>query len=84
MEPSSTTVFVETEGHNSCGTTGRLGLQRLLADVTAKRGVVVVVYKVDRLTRSLADFIRLVSCSTITAYLSCRPARFMLGRPAPL
>ena len=38
----------------------RPGLQRLLADL--KRGLVdiVVVYKVDRLTRSLADFAKIV------------------------
>src|SRR5204862_4933633 len=35
-------------------------LQRLLADIAAKRIDVVVVYKVDRLTRSLADFDKIV------------------------
>ena len=34
----------------------RPGLQRLLADIDAGKVDVVVVYKVDRLTRSLADF----------------------------
>jgi hypothetical protein len=34
----------------------RPALQRLLADIRADRADVVVVYKVDRLTRSLADF----------------------------
>jgi site-specific DNA recombinase len=38
----------------------RPALQRLLADIAAGRVDVVVVYKVDRLTRSLADFARLV------------------------
>ena len=38
----------------------RPALQRLLADVQAGRIDVVVVYKVDRLTRSLADFARIV------------------------
>src|SRR4051794_39674570 len=37
-----------------------LPLQKLLADVRARRINVVVVYKVDRLTRSLADFAKLV------------------------
>jgi DNA invertase Pin-like site-specific DNA recombinase len=37
----------------------RPALQRLLADITAGRVDVVVVYKVDRLTRSLADFAKL-------------------------
>jgi hypothetical protein len=35
-------------------------LQKLLADVQARRIDVIVVYKVDRLTRSLADFAKLV------------------------
>ena len=38
----------------------RPALQRLLADVTAGKVDIMVVYKVDRLTRSLADFARIV------------------------
>jgi DNA invertase Pin-like site-specific DNA recombinase len=38
----------------------RPALQRLLADVRAHRVDIVVVYKVDRLTRSLADFAQLI------------------------
>jgi site-specific DNA recombinase len=38
----------------------RPALQRLLADVRARRIDIVVVYKVDRLTRSLADFAKLI------------------------
>jgi len=38
----------------------RPALQRLLSEVQAKRIDVIVVYKVDRLTRSLADFAKLV------------------------
>src|ERR1700736_1361284 len=38
----------------------RPALQKLLADVEAGRITTVVVYKVDRLTRSLADFAKLV------------------------
>src|SRR5690606_25596335 len=38
----------------------RPGLRRLLADVEAGLIDVVVVYKIDRLTRSLADFARIV------------------------
>jgi len=38
----------------------RPGLQRLLADIRSKRVDVVVVYKIDRLTRSLTDFARMV------------------------
>ena len=38
----------------------RPGLQRLLADIDAQLVDAVVVYKVDRLTRSLADFARIL------------------------
>jgi DNA invertase Pin-like site-specific DNA recombinase len=38
----------------------RPALQRLLADLRARRIDIVVVYKVDRLTRSLADFAKLI------------------------
>ena len=38
----------------------RPGLQRLLADIREKLVDIVVVYKVDRLTRSLADFAKMV------------------------
>src|SRR3954470_15979252 len=48
------------DGGFSGGTMDRPGLQRLLADIRAGQIDVVVVYKVDRLTRSLADFAKLV------------------------
>src|SRR5215213_9424536 len=48
------------DGGFSGGSTNRPALQSLLADVTARRVNVIVVYKVDRLTRSLADFAKLV------------------------
>ena len=48
------------DGGFSGGNTDRPALQRLLADVTAGKIDVIVVYKVDRLTRSLADFAKLV------------------------
>ena len=44
----------------SGGNTDRPALQRLLQDVRAGRIDVIVVYKVDRLTRSLADFAKLL------------------------
>jgi DNA invertase Pin-like site-specific DNA recombinase len=37
----------------------RPALQQLLADVTAGQVDTVVVYKIDRLTRSLADFAKI-------------------------
>ncbi len=48
------------DGGFSGGTMERPGLQRLLRDVEAGRIDVVVVYKVDRLSRALGDFARIV------------------------
>ena len=48
------------DGGFSGGNTDRPALQRLLEDVRAGKVDVIVVYKVDRLTRSLADFAKLV------------------------
>jgi DNA invertase Pin-like site-specific DNA recombinase len=48
------------DGGFSGGNLERPALQHLLADIRAGRIDIVVVYKVDRLTRSLADFARLV------------------------
>ena len=48
------------DGGFSGGSMERPALQKLLLEVQAKRIDVIVVYKVDRLTRSLADFAKLV------------------------
>ena len=48
------------DGGLSGGTLERPALQRLLADMEAGKIDIVVVYKVDRLTRSLLDFSKLV------------------------
>jgi site-specific DNA recombinase len=48
------------DGGFSGGTLERPALQRLLADVRAGLIDIILVYKVDRLTRSLADFAKLV------------------------
>jgi len=48
------------DGGFSGGTLERPALKRLLADIEAGRVDVVVVYKIDRLSRSLLDFSRLV------------------------
>jgi len=48
------------DGGLSGGTMERPALQRLLADIRQGLVDVVVVYKVDRLTRSLADFAKIV------------------------
>jgi len=48
------------DGGFSGGTLERPGLQKLLDDIKANRIDIIVVYKVDRLTRSLHDFAKLV------------------------
>ena len=48
------------DGGLSGGTLERPALQSLLTDIRSRKVDVVVVYKVDRLTRSLADFAKLV------------------------
>src|SRR2546428_1752543 len=48
------------DGGFSGGNIERRGLQRVLADIQGGRIDIIAVYKVDRLTRSLADFARLV------------------------
>jgi site-specific DNA recombinase len=48
------------DGGFSGGTMERPALKRLLEDIGSKRVDTVVVYKVDRLTRSLADFAKIV------------------------
>ena len=48
------------DGGYSGGSMERPGLQQLLEDVEAGKVDIIVVYKVDRLTRSLSDFARIV------------------------
>ena len=48
------------DGGFSGGNVERPALQRLMKDIAGQRVRVVVVYKVDRLTRSLTDFARMV------------------------
>src|SRR6202789_3026118 len=48
------------DGGYSGGSMERPALKQLLADIDARKIDVVVVYKVDRLTRSLADFAKIV------------------------
>jgi DNA invertase Pin-like site-specific DNA recombinase len=48
------------DGGFSGGTMERPGLKRLLSDVQAGKIDIIVVYKVDRLTRSLADFAKII------------------------
>ena len=51
--------FYDDGGHSGA-TLARPAMHRLMADVAARRVDVVVVYKVDRLTRSLNDFAKIV------------------------
>ena len=48
------------DGGLSGGTIERPALQRLLSDIKAGKVQIIVVYKVDRLTRSLPDFAQIV------------------------
>jgi DNA invertase Pin-like site-specific DNA recombinase len=48
------------DGGLSGGNMERPALQQLLADIRARRVDVVVVYKVDRLSRSLMDFLKMI------------------------
>lgn len=48
------------DGGFSGGTLERPALKRLLADVNARKIDVIVVYKIDRLSRSMLDFLNLV------------------------
>jgi DNA invertase Pin-like site-specific DNA recombinase len=60
----------------SGATMERPALQRFLADITAGRVDIVVVYKIDRLTRSLADFAKIVEILDARGYVLC------FGNPA--
>ena len=48
------------DGGFSGGTMERPALRRLLSDIQARKIDTIVVYKVDRLTRSLADFAKII------------------------
>ena len=48
------------DGGLSGGTMERPALKRLLDDIEAAKVQIIVVYKVDRLTRSLTDFAKIV------------------------
>jgi site-specific DNA recombinase len=48
------------DGGFSGGSMVRPALKQLMADIESRRIDIVVVYKVDRLTRSLADFAKIV------------------------
>jgi site-specific DNA recombinase len=60
------------DGGYSGGSMERPALKRLLADIEAGLINTVVVYKVDRLTRSLADFAKMVEILDQGTFPSCR------------
>jgi len=67
------------DGGWSGGNMDRPGLKQLLAEVAAGKVDVIVVYKVDRLTRSLADFSRIVDTLDKAGASTCfdrRPGAF--------
>src|SRR6266536_4758036 len=59
------------DGGLSGGSMERPALQALLSDIRTRKIDIVVVYKVDRLTRSLADFAKLVELLRRIACRSC-------------
>ena len=63
------------DGGFSGGSMERPALKRLLADIAAGKVDVVVVYKIDRLTRALADF--------VAHRRALRPARGQLRQRHP-
>src|SRR5690606_27532160 len=71
------------DGGISGGTLERPSLTRLMADIDAGRVDLVVVYKIDRLTRSLMDFVKLVErfdkakCSFVSVTQSFNTATSM-------
>ena len=74
------------DGGVSGGTLDRPALQRLLADVEAGLIDVIVVYKIDRLSRSLMDFARLVEIfdRNQVTFVSVMPADNQAERAATI
>ena len=65
--------------------TDRPDLQRLLEDIRARKIDVIVVYKADRVTRSLADFARLVELfATRSQHRSGKGSRIPIAQESEL
>ena len=60
MEYLRSQLVGKVNGGISGATLKRPALERMLADIEARRVGVVVVYKIDRLSRALMDFAKLV------------------------
>ena len=69
------------DGGLSGATMDRPALQQLLTDIQAGRVDVIVCYKVDRLTRALADFAKIVESSIRRACPSSRSRSSSTPRP---
>jgi site-specific DNA recombinase len=71
------------DGGYSSGTIERPALKPLLSDIEAGRADCVVVYKVDRLSRSLMDFSRVMQTFErhAVSFSSTRPTALPLVRP---
>jgi DNA invertase Pin-like site-specific DNA recombinase len=69
------------DGGYSGGSTDRPDLQRLLDDIRARKIDLIVVYKIDRLTRSLVDFAKLVELFDATACRLSRSLSSSIPRP---
>ena len=73
------------DGGISGGHMDRPGLQAMLEDIKSGRIDVIVVYKVDRLTRSLADFAKLVEILDAheVSFVSVTQACLLYTSPSP-
>ncbi len=69
------------DGGRSGGNLERPALQQLLAEIREGKVDVVVVYKIDRLTRSLADFAKIVEIFDAKVCRSCRSRSSSTRRP---
>ena len=77
---------VYEDGGYSGGTMERPGLQKLLADVAAGRIDIIVVYKIDRLTRSLTDFAKLneaLDANSVSFVAVTQPRSFSPNTASP-
>lgn len=80
------------DGGYSGGNMGRPALQKLLEDVSAGKVDTIVVYKIDRLTRSLFDFAKIVaqldkkgvSFVSVTQQFNTTTSMGRLPKPAPV
>jgi len=71
------------DGGESGASLIRPALQELLADIERGLVDVVVIYKLDRLTRTLLDFVRLSTCSSNTGSPLSQSLRISTLRTAP-